>query len=77
MTYIYRRDKGSRRRVAHILRHNRLGESLRWTDGKDSGGMVPMCESRRVRLDTSCNLSLGLRMCARCELLAWAERVDP
>lgn len=52
--YLYRRGKGADRRVVHLAMFNSHGEVV-----------GPWCQ-RRVNLNTSCNLPLGLRVCKLC-----------
>jgi len=52
---MYRRGKGVKRRVVHLATYDKRGQ----IDGT-------WCQQTTVRLDTSCNLPLGLRVCKRC-----------
>lgn len=60
--FLYRRGKGVKRRVAHLAMYNRHGEIV-----------GPWCQ-RRVNLDTSCNLPLGLRICKLCRKAIAAQQ---
>ena len=54
-TFLYQRGKGVKRRVTHLA-----------TFGRDGSIDGTWCRQTAVRLDTSCNLPLGLRVCKKC-----------
>jgi len=53
-TFLYRRGKGVKRRVAHLAMFDKHGNIAGTWCG------------RHPRIDTSCNLPLGLRICKLC-----------
>ena len=58
MRYLYRRGKGARRRVLHLAQYDPHGHIAQAWCG--------------AAWDTSINVSFGLRVCIRCQRLAYA-----
>jgi len=53
--YLYQRGSGAKRRVMHLAAYNRRGECV-----------GALCGEKRVDLNTSCDVPLGLRTCKTC-----------
>ncbi len=63
MRYLYNRGPGARRRVMHLTPYSPItGEPT----------MLPACNDKRLRFDTTSNFPFGQRVCKRCAAAARA-----